>query len=360
MELTRIGDLAAFDEIRSRWDDLRRADRYATVFLSSAWLRAFFATSPVPWSVLVLRDGDRLVAALPISIRGTPHPRLPVARELMFAADPFADYNGLLCRDEDEAEALAALARALRAMSWNTAEFRDAADPRIASLLTLVCADGAVLHEAEPTSCSVIELPETWDAYLASLSKATRRSTLRLLRALGDDLPHGRISSATPADAAEHISALLEVNARRWGTTAVRTERFRRLFHAAFAEGCLRVTILWDGDRPFAGGAAFVDPERRVYGAYMVGHSAEYGRFSPGKGILASTVQDAIAEGYATFDFMRGGESYKSSYATMERQNRHFSLVRPGVRTVALRLLSPAFAAIRSASARVRRRYGTG
>ncbi len=34
-----------------------------------------------------------LVAALPISIRGTPHQRLPIARELTFATDPFADYH---------------------------------------------------------------------------------------------------------------------------------------------------------------------------------------------------------------------------------------------------------------------------
>ena len=354
LERISIESLAGFDELQGEWDELRREDPHATVFLSWAWLRAFLATSPLPWSILALRDGGRLVAALPISLRGSPHPKLPLARELTFASAPFADYQGMLCRPSDEPAVIEQFAAALAAMRWDIASFTDVRDPRFAAIVERLRDGGATLHELETTPCSAIDLPADWTAFLARLSKPTRRSTLRPMKTIVEEMPRWRATSATAADADAHIEALLHLNALRWGATADRNEKYRRLFRATFATGCLRINVLWDGDHAFAGSAAFIDAERGVYADYLLGHDPAYGRFSPGKAILATGIQEAIDGGFRIFDFMRGGEAYKGSYATGETHNRHFALARDSARGRLLRLLQPLYDTVRAASVRVR------
>lgn len=354
LQRATVCSLEEFDRLRAEWDDLRRADPYGTVFLSWGWLRAFFSMSPTPWSILTLREDDELVAAFPISIRPAPHRTLPIARELTFASAPFADYQGLLSRPEHEAEALAAFADMVLSARWERAQFSDVRDPRIAELVRRLGASGIATRETEPTPCSVIDLPGDFESYLSSLSKPTRRGTLRPVKVMNEELPGWRFSDATAENADAHIEATIHVNNLRWGGSPLRSERLRRLLRAAFAEGCLRVTVLWDGDRPFGAGAAFVDPERSTYGAYLVGHDPEYARFSPGKAILASRIREAIEGGFRIFDFMRGGESYKASYATREVHNRHFSLVRHTARAALLSVVQSGYSAVRAAIVRLR------
>jgi CelD/BcsL family acetyltransferase involved in cellulose biosynthesis len=356
LELIRVDDLTGFDALRSAWDDLRRADPYASVFLSSAWLRAFLAVSPLPWSILALRDGGRLAGALPISLRGSPHPKLPVARQLTFASAPFADYQGMLCRPDDEAEVVDRFAAALSATPWDIASFTDVLDPRFAAIVERLRDGGATLREFETTPCSAIDLPADWESLLARLSKPTRRSTLRPMKMIAEGIPNWRATGATAADADAHIEAILDLNALRWGTTADRNEKYRRLFRATFAANCLRINVLWDGDHAFAASASFIDPERGVYADYLLGHDPAYGRFSPGKAILATCIQEAIDGGFRTFDFMRGGEAYKGSYATGETHNRHFAMARGSARARLLRLVQPLYDAVRAASVRIRTR----
>ncbi|HYZ16571.1 MAG TPA: hypothetical protein VE591_09230, partial [Candidatus Acidoferrum sp.] len=69
MEETTISSLAAFDAERERWEDLYRSDRHAQLFLSWAWLHAALPQIHHPWTILTLRENDRLVAALPLSTR---------------------------------------------------------------------------------------------------------------------------------------------------------------------------------------------------------------------------------------------------------------------------------------------------
>jgi CelD/BcsL family acetyltransferase involved in cellulose biosynthesis len=355
-----VDTLSAFDALRPEWDELRRADRNATVFLSSPWLRAFLSMTPTPWSILTLRHSGRLVGALPISLRNAPHRLVPIAREITFASEPFADYQGILCAPQHEAAVIEAFASMVHALRWDRARFPDVQDERFAAIVERLAANGTAVERAPATPCSIIDLPDDWHTYLATLSKPTRRSTLRPLKQLAEELPELRHSEATPETADAHIAAILDLSALRWGSTPARRRKYEALFRAAFDQDCLRIAILWDGQRPFAGGAAFVDAERGVFGAYQVGHDPAYSRFSPGKALLGGQIRDAIERGYRVFDFMRGDESYKSSYSTREISNVHYSLRRAGARGTLLRLAEPAYAALRSAYARRRLRGGLG
>ena len=350
MQRIAISTLAQFEALRERWDELYGADTTATLFLSSAWLSAYVSAAPYPWTILTLQDDDdALVAALPISIRRAPHPRLPVGRELTFAAQPIADYNGMLARPGREADAVRELAAWLGSMRWDRARFEDAEDSRVAALFAALGPD-ARRTVGSPEVCYYIDLPATFEEFLARLSTPTRRATLRGGKRIAQLLPTARITRAVDGDAAAHIDAVLAVNRTRWGGSGIRERRFRRLLQAAYDAGCARFHVVWDGARPIAGAASFVDASRGTYASWLLSHDPAYGKLSPGRALLATVVGEAIAEGFATFDFLRGDDAYKKSYATGHRTNTTFTVDRSGPRALLLRGAQPLYRWVRAAA----------
>jgi CelD/BcsL family acetyltransferase involved in cellulose biosynthesis len=355
VERIPIDALGAFEALRAQWDELYEADAHSQLFLSYPWLRAFLQNTPFHWSILTLREGDQLVAALPISLRGAPHYKVPIARELTYASAPFADYQGMLCRPGREDAAVAAFAQQLLALSWQRADFPDTADPRIGALVAALGSAGAKTRQSQGSPCSGIELPATFPEFLAQLSRTTRRGLVHPLNALTERLPEGRITSSDEGEVDVHIDAMLLVNKLRWGASPERMARYGALLRAAHAQGCLRVGIVWDGARPIAGNANFIDPVHKTTALYLVGHDPEYGRVSPGKALLAALIRDSIAAGYCMLDFLRGDDSYKASFTNRSSFNTHYAVARRGARALLLRAVEPAFASLRAALTRLRR-----
>lgn len=356
MKATTISTLGAFEAERDSWDDLYRSDPHAQLFLSWRWLRAYLPQVEHPWAIFLLREGERLVAALPLITRNIPHRLLPIARELRFTCDPFADYEGTLCRPGAEDAVSEAFTEMLAQLPWNRAVFADVSDARFVQILAPLRGRGIVVAEQEPARCFAIELPDDYDTFLKGLSKSTRRRTTTPLKSLHAELPALRItqSDEAGADLKAHVDAIIHLNTTRWSASERRAERLRALLHGTHATGALRVHAIWDGDRPIAAGAILRDPIHRVYGFYLVAHDRAYDQFGPGKAILALVVQTAIAERYATVDFMRGDEEYKQSYATRERENRSYVLTRPSLRSSMLSRLAPMLDTLRRLALRLR------
>ena len=344
LAITSLEQLAAH---RDAWDALYRADPRAQLFVSSAWLRAHLSLVPRGWTIHVLRDGDDFVAALPTATRPIPHAALPIARELRFPTDPLADYQSMLCRPGREGEALAQFVDLLVAARWDRLALRHVHDPRVAELVARLARRCDVrLRQGEPAVCYQLDLPATYDAFLERLSKPTRRATKRGLKML-EELGAGRVTFAPDGDPDTHIDAVVRLNSVRWGASRIRERRLKELYRAAFREGVSRFVVIWDGSRPIAAGAALVDALTSTYGFAIVGHDNAYERMSPGKAVLALLVQDAIALGYRTFDFLHGEGEYKKSYATRTSVDQDFELVRPGLRESALLTLMPAYDAVK-------------
>ncbi len=354
MQYLAITSLEQFEQYRAGWDALYHADAGAQLFLSSGWLRAHLAILPRDWTIHVLTDGDELAAALPMATRRVPHPLLPIARELRFATDPFAEYQGMLARPAREREAVAAFASTLEALPWDRLALRDVRDPRIAELVERLAARGGYTLRRGPTVTSYqIDLPDTYEAFLERLSKPTRRAMRRGLKTMEAELPNFRVTMAPDGDPDRHIATVVGLNSAKWGTSTLRRKRLTALYRNAYREGIGRFVVLWDGTRPIGVGAALVDPATSTYGFALVAHDHEYGRMSPGKAVFALLLQDAIAHGYTTFDFLRGEDGYKPSFSTHTSVNRAFELERRSVRGAALRALTPAYDLAKRAVVRV-------
>jgi CelD/BcsL family acetyltransferase involved in cellulose biosynthesis len=350
---------AGFATERAAWERLYRADPVRQVFMSWAWLDAYLTTVAPGWTIAVLREGDELIAALPLQVRSVPSRVFPVARELAFLGDPVADYGGMLCRAGREADAVRAFGVAIRRLGWDRALICDLADPRLDPLLAVLRGQGSTLAQTGETRCLRTTLPASWDDYKKSLGRTTRGKTDRALRRLQDGLPDFRISSPTDADVDAHVEAMVRINHARWGGNLRSARaRFGRLFRAAYDRDCLRLHIAWDGERGIAGVASFTDPVSATYNLYQLAYDDEYAKFSPGKAVLGYAIRDAIERGYRVFDFLRGDEEYKASYASEVVITRHFLLERPVLRSTLFDLVQPSYRALKAAAVRVV--YGPG
>lgn len=356
---TWITTLAQFDAVRERWEQLYRADPARQIFLSWRWLRGYLAVAPAGWRIAAVRDGEDLVAALPLQLRGVPHRRVPIARELAFASEPVGDYQGLLCLPQREGDALPRLAGLIRALSWDRASLRDVADERIGTILAMLERDGAEVVPAGQTRCLRTALPATWDAFRATMSRKTRYQTEYTLRRLGEQLPNFRVSTAGDGDIDAHVDAIVRVNHARWGGNLRSAyARFGRLFRAAYDQGCLRLHVLWDGAEPIGGAASFTDAATNAYCLFQLAYHPAYARYSPGKAALAVALRDAVASGFSTFDFLRGDEDYKGSYAHDAVITRHYGVRRRVIRSVLYDLVQPSYRSLKGVAARVV--YGPG
>jgi CelD/BcsL family acetyltransferase involved in cellulose biosynthesis len=109
-------------------------------------------------------------------------------------------------------------------------------------------------------------------------------------------------------------------------------QAFHREVAARFlANGWLRLHLLTaDGDYRAAlycyalGGRTFY---------YLGGFAPEYSKYSLGTLLTAQAIRQAISEGHAEFDFLRGREPYKYRWQPEERINQRMLLLRscPGL-----------------------------
>jgi len=339
-----IRTLDAFESVRSRWETVYGADPRANSFVSWSWLHAYLPLTPYKWFILAVRaqEDAEYSAFLPLAWNLAPKGPVAVYRELEMAGKPPADYTGFVCAPEFEDEALGVLSEHVASLNFDGFKLDDVLDERVERFLQPFARARFHIEPRGSAACPYIDLPSTWEDYLARLGSGTRRDLRRALRAL-EAVEGFRLSYATPQTAAEHVDALLDMHHARWaaGYSAALRRRVRRsasrlfgrLLLNALREGCATVAVAWSGETPVAAQAAFTDRIKGSFSGYMIAHNGAYARLAPGKGLMAMTIRDAIASGYKLYDFTRGAEEYKFQLSTSVRESRHFTVTRKTLRS---------------------------
>jgi CelD/BcsL family acetyltransferase involved in cellulose biosynthesis len=89
---------------------------------------------------------------------------------------------------------------------------------------------------------------------------------------------------------------------------------------ALLARGLLRLHVLWVGER--AAGALLGFADRAWAAAYLSGFDPAFRLGSPGAVLFLRAIEEAIAGGARTFDFLRGREPYKYDWGATDRPAR--------------------------------------
>jgi CelD/BcsL family acetyltransferase involved in cellulose biosynthesis len=194
-----------------------------------------------------------------------------------------------------------------------------AASPTVTLLPGLAAAAGLDCRIDVDERCPVIDLPASWDAYLATLSGKDRHELRRKLRRA--DGAGARVEVArTPGGIAAFMDSFLALHRKSKVGKArfmdARMERFFRDVGTALAgAGWAALWVLWVESQPAA--ALFCIEYGGSVGLYNSGFDPEARALSPGVVLIARTIEDAIGRGFRRYDFLRGDEPYKYGFGAV-------------------------------------------
>lgn len=331
--ISRVDTLDQFDRLKESWSAAYATDPHATVFVSWAWLRGWFAATPYKWFVLVGRRNDNSspVAFLPLALDG---------HRLLMGGNPLADYTGFVCASDHEDEAVAGFAAYIRRrVQWEKFYLRNVLDGRVDRFLEQFAGAKFSVEVKAQTSCPHVRLPDTWEQYLReTVGPTTARDIKRSLKKVGE-VDRFRVTCAGVDDLDTHVETLLDHWQARWGCPDYYQDGFREIFRRSFEDNRLWLSILWDGPKPIGALSAFLDPVQKTMTACITSSDRTYAQLRPGKVVYAYAIRYAIEHGYRIFDFTRGNEDYKFSFGAVERFSPSIAIARTGFPVTARRFV---------------------
>lgn len=160
-----------------------------------------------------------------------------------------------------------------------------------------------------------LDLPDTWDEFLATLDGKQRHELRRKLRRLYEAGPirFRRIDAvAQLPEAVENFLRLFTMNREDKAAfmTGSMVSFFRALFFALAEEGLLRLFFLDVDGQPVASVFCF-DYQGTRY-LYNNGYDAAYQELSVGLMSKVLSLKAAIEEGLRTYNLLKGDETYKT------------------------------------------------
>lgn len=345
MYIRVIDDFSDFAAVRGDWDAVYAADPEAQFFLSWQWLSDWLACHKTVWFVLAAKRHEtdaEYAAFLPMRMRTKFDEKLGFFNQLHFAGDGFSDYTGILTQPEFEADVVPAFAEYVkRRLNWAgfTMDNLLMSEQRRRLFLApfdkvrFVQTDIDYLdkrHGVDNGLCLSIDLPGDWDAYLETLSANNRQKIRRLLRKVEASEDY-RITLATPATFERDLRMLLHFWRIKWEprkgerTESILGRNFAMLMRCA-RNGTLMLPVFWHGDRPVAALAILIDPSKKSLLFFITGRDEAYADMPAGYLLQAFSIRHAIADGFTTYDFLKGDEPYKYLFAPKARRLRAVSV----------------------------------
>jgi CelD/BcsL family acetyltransferase involved in cellulose biosynthesis len=298
------------------WDRLVAGSRFPVPFLGwqfqTTWWRAF---GPKTLHLLGVQDGaGDWAGALPLF--ETTGPEGPVLR--LVGGTDVADYLDLVALAGREEEVWKALLPVLIDLPVPRLDLRPvpAVSPTALLLPLLAGASGFVCRRELEDRCPVVELPASWDAYLATLGSKDRHELRRKLRRVEAAAPRVEVAR-TPAEVSPAMDEFLLLHRKsKVGKAKFMDESMEVFFRdigTRFAEaGTLALWTLHLEGRPAASLVCLEYGD--TIGLYNSGFDPEARALSPGVVLIARTIEDAITRGFRRYDFLRGEEPYKYGF----------------------------------------------
>jgi CelD/BcsL family acetyltransferase involved in cellulose biosynthesis len=290
--------LGGFDEARLLWHDLLSRRSWSSIFLTPEWQSLW-------WEQFGDDAGElRLLGLAPLLFNGD---------TISFVGDTdLFDYHDFIDVAPGFHETLAAH---LADQSWRTFDLRSipAFSPSMTAVPEAFRALGCEVSIEDEDVVPGVELPPTWDGFLARLRKKDRHELRRKLRRLYD-AGDVQVVESTRGTLEEDFATFCGLMAesrdeKREFMLPQRQAFFRRAVDWAMDAGYLRLQFLEiDGEKLSTTMSFDYDGRRLLYNS---GYRVEHGSLAVGLMLKALCVKDAIERGLTYFDFLRGPEPYK-------------------------------------------------
>lgn len=347
MNIEIIDRIEVFEAIRTNWEDIYDRDPQAQFFISWVWISktiAEYNQSKTPWLILAAKSSSNssdYVGFFPLTIETNDNEQGGFFfNQLSPIGVTDAEYPGLLCLPEYEAETVSCLANYLQQQdSWSILEMSNIpqANKRLSLLLSNFDAASFNTKEQSPDSYQnpldtvknniipYLTLPDSWELYLQdTVSSNTRQKIRRFLRKIENSAEFG-ITNVNGENLERHIEIITGFWRTSWESRKGVKEcnlilrsmalELRQLFE----HNCLHLPVLWQQGKPLGAIANLVDVNKKTILFLVGGRDETFKKFPSGFVLHADAIRDAIENGFKTYDFLMGNEAYKYSFGAQER-----------------------------------------
>jgi len=319
----------AFEPLKRAWNSLLARSATNTIFgtwqWQETWWRCFGEDRAL--RICTVSEGKELVGIVPlVGLEGDPTAR---ALQLVGGTD-VADYLDVIAEPARVPEVLAA---ALDALEWDVIDLHalPEASPARPALARLAEERGYRFEEKVEDVCPLLQLPATWDDYLAMLNKKNRHELRRKMRRLEQEADSRVRVTHDIAALADDVDTFITMHRTSQGRKgrfmdARMIEFFHALARIYFMEKWLHLAFL-DIDGALAATTLSFKHGNTV-ALYNSAYDMQYRRLSPGVLLVAYVIRDALAGRFQVFDFLRGDERYKYDLGGQDTRIMHLTVSR--------------------------------
>ncbi len=321
--MTCAAPVQSFAAVRSLWEEILVRRPWNSVFLTPAWQETW-------WDEFGREDELRLFTVGPEDAPLGVAPMLLRGDRLTFLGDTdLFDYHDFITADP---AFYPALFDCLEQEPWRTMELTSAPEwTSTFELLPRAARErGHHVRVEHEDVAPGIELPGSWDEYLAGLRKKDRhelRRKLRRLESAGEIAL--RLAEGPTFDRDLELFQQVMAESREEKREFLTRERqafFVRMAGRMRDLGLLKLFLLELDGIPIASVLTFDYGGHRLL--YNSGYLHEYGRLAPGLLLKALCIRDAIESGLTYFDLLRGAEAYKHHLGAVDHSVYRIVVVR--------------------------------
>jgi len=326
MQLDVYQDATGFEELADEWNDLLHNSDTDTIFLTHEWQRTWwhFFSPGRELILLSLRQGEKLVAIAPFyrqQLNGR------TVLQLVGGTD-ICDYLDIIASPGHKNVVYQVIFKflATELTDWDEIDFH--CIPAAASYQALreaATQQRLVVQRRVEDVCPIIPLPATWDDYLAMLDKKQRHELRRKIRRAEREAHVEWYMTSDPDLLSEDMAAFFDLHRKssREKDDFMSNPAMQGFFHEmarfSLAQGWLELSFLLINDQKAAAMLCFAYNNQTL--VYNSGYDPQlFSRLSPGIVLLGYHIQDSIANGRSSFDFLRGDEVYKHRFGGQDAE----------------------------------------
>ncbi len=300
----------SFDSLASCWTDPSQCLGWSSIFVLPAWLKTWWQEfgSGAELHLTSIRQGGEIIGIAPLLVRE--------GKASIIGSADVCDYLDFVVAPGMERDFFSVLLDDLRQKGIGQLDLRALRpDSTVLTNLVGIAQNRGYEVLCQPEDVSLeLDLPSTWEEYLATLTAKQRHEVRRKLRRLSEA---GKIDyyfvedSAAVHDAMDTFLKMFSDSRTDKATflTAPMESFFRSLADTMAEARLLRLGILELDRLPTAMIMCF-DYNDCVY-LYNSGYDSQYNYLSVGVLCKVLCIKESIQEGKKRFDFLKGDEAYK-------------------------------------------------
>lgn len=331
-QIERLETLLQLDALEEEWAELIAEIPEAPIFLSWEWIRTwwtYFGKAFDLW-LLTARDAQgRLLGIAPLMRERQRTGLIPLQIIGFIGIGLTRPVNlNILAHPSDPEGILQAFLDFLLSQSKQWDVIRLSPMSKETAVCGLLNNGNGHFRTGMKTVNAYIPLPDSWETYSKTLTKKLRRN-LKYFRTKLEDDYLGRVHFAyltDPQELPDVIKKMEELNKGRW-VSKKRVSNYAysnySAFHEAFAKlmlerGWLRLNQLIVSGNVIAISYNFLFHDR-IY-AQSITFDIGWSGYSPGRLLIANSIQTSIEEGAREYNWLGGDEIYKLAWTDQIRQ----------------------------------------